>query len=151
LKSIGLYSEYGLDPGTKGYISRDDLEMALDRAKQEVNSGLDRLCMQAGIDNTKPIKLRSDPTGAIKVVGEHPQKAEIDKFLAENRDLGNHYHAMSGLANLLRMGDLHEQFDRIYAEHPERAASMIQRIQYITKFSVFTASYGADGLQIGFS
>lgn len=151
LKSIGLYSEHGLDAGGKGYLPRADLEMAFDRVKGIVKCALDQLFMQAGIDVAKPMKIRADRTGALKVVSNHPQKQEIEKLLAENPDLNNPYNAMSGLANLLRMGDLHEEFDRIYAEHPERATAMIQRIQYITKDSVFTVGYGADGLETGFS
>ena len=75
----------------------------------------------AGIDTSIPFDLKVDASGAVRVAGNHPDKARIEALLASDPSLANLAKEIAGTTSLMRALDENRQFANAYARDPQLA------------------------------
>ncbi len=121
LSPVGLFKSLF---GDELVLNRDggvNLTKSFEAATAAFNDRLGNLFRAAGIDTARPIDLRSDSQGRIRVTNDHPDKAKVEALFAEGPELANQFRGLSGMAALLRAVEQHAEFARAYEADLEAA------------------------------
>jgi len=87
-----------------------------------------RLMRENGIDPGEEVVLGSDADGNVRLAGDHPQKAAIERLLAGDVELRNRFVRLNEQASVLRAADLATELAHLQAEAPLDAATRVQQL-----------------------
>jgi hypothetical protein len=88
-----------------------------------VGQKIQKALAKSGIDSAGEVKLEIDATGHARVIGDHPQKAEIEQLFVDHPELRNDLaHASASLSANRAFAEAVE-FQTAYAKDPEAAVA----------------------------
>ena len=118
LESAGVHSRPKI-----GTQSPDDLRRQADAILERFRRLVNQRFAQAGIDTLRPIQLEVDPTGGVRVIGDHPDTLRIDQLFAEDPDLISLLNDLASTVQLLRAADQRRAIQEYLAQNPSAAAA----------------------------
>ena len=97
-------SSTGLGESSAGNQPLNVSRIKTDAAEQvsRFQQQLVRLFAEQGIDVENGVQLQLDSLGKVRVVGDHPQKAEIESLFVQHPDLADSFRGLSARATLLK-------------------------------------------------
>ena len=116
-----LGTAFRFDPGPDGTIRVPDIRASYHRELSLVQDRLANALEEAGVDRSQSFELRVDEQGAIRVVGDHPDRETIEKIFADDPSLANDFRYVDATGGLLRAIERHEEFVARWNEDPVRA------------------------------
>ncbi len=122
----GLFA--GIDPGSDNAISTLDLTQARARMQSEFQTEFNQLANEQGIDRSQTFTLTSDAMGKVRVVGDHPDKEQIEAIFEENPQLANQFRGISALSSLLQASEEALSFQEAYAKDPYAAVAQYSHL-----------------------
>lgn len=102
-------------------ISSEAIASATRKLETSVSERVRRLLDGNGISTEPPVQLYVKQNGHIGVMGDHPDKAKIERLMDENPDLSNRFRQLSAQSSLLRAIEEASEFRKAY-EIDQRAA-----------------------------
>lgn len=79
---------------------------------------------KSGIESADEVRLEIDAVGHARVVGDHPQKAEIEQLFVDHPELRNDLAHASASLSLQKAAEEAVKFQAAYAEDPEAAVAL---------------------------
>lgn len=93
----------------------------LDEKIGGLQARLVKLFADHGIDDAAGISLRTSGDGRVTVVGDHPQKAEIEKLFVDDPQLRNDFVEVQAQSEFKRAAEEAVAFQEAYRKNPQRA------------------------------
>ncbi|MFW5499903.1 MULTISPECIES: hypothetical protein [unclassified Maridesulfovibrio] len=116
-------------PYTPGQsISLDDLKTGLETSTEKFQDDVNVLFLQNDISTDPPVELTTDSSGNVRVMGDHPQKDEIEQLFQDNPDLANDFRGVSSLNSLVEAGEEYLEFAKAYEKKPYEAVAKYSHI-----------------------
>lgn len=109
--------------GTTLSITLEDLEAELEQVLAEMQGKTTALFLENDISLDPPVELTTDSNGAVRVVGDHPDKEKIEQLFEDNPELANEMRRAGGLSSLIEAGKEHLAFASEYREDPYAAVA----------------------------
>lgn len=75
----------------------------------------------AGIDTSRPIDLRVDTKGHVRVTNAHPDQDRIEAIFAEDPEFANRFRGLTAAAEIQKAVADHMEFSRAYEQDPDAA------------------------------
>ena len=119
---------WGIDPGSDNAISTLDFTQARARMQSEFQTEFNQLADEQGIDRSQTFTLTSDAMGKVRVVGNHPDKEQIEAIFEENPQLANQFRGISALSSLLQAAEEAQPFQEAYAKDPYAAVAQYSHL-----------------------
>jgi hypothetical protein len=135
--AAGLFDRANATTGSNT-IRLPDLEEAHERMFASMQAKLSALFDKNGIDTSKDVKLQVGYDGSVIVVGDHPQKAQIEQFFKDDPDLRNEFARLQGLTEFIGAARESQAFQAAYAKDPYAA---IAQFSYLFDNSVKPSAY----------
>lgn len=133
-----------------GVITGDEMRLELAEAKSEYLSRLKTAMAAHGLEASQPFRLTSDAQGQVRVVGEHPGKAQIEALFAEDPQLTQAFHRTSAIAHLIANAEEAIAFQQAYAQDPRAAVARYASLFNTTLSTTMMLRWGPDGLELDF-
>jgi len=118
-------------------INEEAFAGATDQANAHFSALLALRLSQAGI-GTSPFMLTLDNTGAVRVKGDHPDKARIEQLFLNDKTLANDYRGIAGSNDMVAQG----RFNSLYIEAWQRDASVEARTAVWKRFKAMHDGLG---------
>ncbi|MBN1589526.1 MAG: hypothetical protein JW888_08430 [Pirellulales bacterium] len=137
---------WGVEPRADGAIHVEDIQKAYEGALSQFKGRLADLMRTEDIDRSGEAVLQTDATGQIRVVGDHPDKAQIEALFAEHPELGNEFRHLAATAGLLGAVEEAKPFLAAYAKDPEAAVQRWAQLFSNERQSHFKLRVTADAM-----
>lgn len=115
-----------------------------------LESRLEVAFAKAGIERSPPFQLQTDAEGKVRVAGDHPQKAQIERLFVDSPGLRDDLVEVNAKADFLRAADEAMAFQRAYAEDPEAAVKRFSYLFDSQRKATFQLSVSGDKYDVGF-
>ncbi|UCZ55781.1 hypothetical protein LGV61_08595 [Desulfurispirillum indicum] len=102
-------------------LSISDIRQEAAELSDTLTTQMRGLFLRGGIDMSQPFELTTDPSGNVRVSGEHPDKDAIEKLFRENPDLSNSFRKLSSLQTLIAKAKQAQEFQDAYRKNPTEA------------------------------
>ncbi|MGE4504339.1 MAG: hypothetical protein AB7D51_03260 [Desulfovibrionaceae bacterium] len=91
-------------------LTLQGMQAELDSSREQFTKEATALFLENGISTDPPVELTTDGTGAVRVVGDHPQKERIEQLFEDNPSLAGSFRSMGALASLVEAGQEYLEF-----------------------------------------
>lgn len=106
-----------------GCISIDEMRQFFQEKSAQFQAEVNNRLLAAGVGITQPLDLTTDASGNVKVVGDHPQKDQIEAMFADDPELANQFRQISATGSLIKACEAHSEFAADYAVDPKAAVA----------------------------
>lgn len=135
--SGSLMSEaLGLDRNGDNTISIDEIRQTLQEDTSRLQQEFSAWRISQGLGLEPPVELSTDAQGNVTVQGDHPDKAVIEEYFAQNDGMSNLFSSVSANASLYKAVLEYSDFAAAYGKDPEAAVA-----QYAHLFSTDKAAF----------
>ena len=111
-----------------GSVHVEDVRAAAKQQLGDFQSRFQELLTELGIDDSAEIRLQTDATGRVRVVGDHPQKEQIEQLFVDHPEMRDQFVHITASLDLVRAADEHMAFSRAYAEDPKAAVEQFSHL-----------------------
>jgi hypothetical protein len=125
----------------------DNLQEAADQAFAKVQSKLNKLFKQYGIDTSKEIKLQVGSDGQVIVANDHPQKKQIEQLFKDDPTLRDDFVKFSVLSETIAASQESLAFQEAYAKDPVAAVAKYSYLFDANNKGVLSMSILSDKFQ----
>lgn len=122
-----LANLFGVE-STDGIIRIEDIRAQTKIDFAEFKDKLSNLLEEYGIERDPPFNLMGNGAGGVNVIGEHPQKTEIEQIFKDHPEMQEDYNRISANSSFLRACDEAVKFQKAYAQNPQEA---VRRFAYL--------------------
>lgn len=116
-----VYRHELLSTSPGGDIKVEDIAKQLEQKIGGLQARLVRLFAQHGIDDAAGVKLRTSADGSVRVVGDHPQKDEIEKLFTDDPKLRNDFVEVQAQSEFMQAAKEAIEFQEAYRKNPQKA------------------------------
>ena len=107
-----------------GAVHVEDVRSFTQGQLADFQAKFEQLLAERGIASSAPVSLQTDAAGHVRVVGDHPQKDEIEQLFVEDPALRNEFAHVTANIAFLRAADEATEFQQAYREDPQVAEAM---------------------------
>ncbi len=132
-----------------GTVHIDDIAKLADEEMKNAKNKLDEAFASAGILNSPAVNFTFDRKSQVEVIGDHPQKQQIQKLLRENdglrHDLGRAMALKENAVSLRNAENFSRAYHRAYSLQGEAAALALSERFMAIREAKSSFSYDASG------
>ncbi|MFZ5830965.1 MAG: hypothetical protein ACOY3P_12800 [Planctomycetota bacterium] len=111
-----------------GSLRLEDMKVYWERQQAALGAGIRAVFDEAGIDTSQPIQLAMAGDGRVTVLGDHPQKDDIERVFDEHPELRDKFAEVSALGSLIHSAEEGARFSAAYAKDPFAAVEQFSHL-----------------------